>query len=305
MSVERALPRPGAAVRESIVSVPRILPDGLYEELVTDELARAIAALEPGRSTRIDAVDAAELDGVLSRHLAREIARTIAAVPAVKRTDAARELVKALLGQLAALAQHTGLDADALSAQEVAAPTRRLMSVHRGTAPDRPATPLSTSTLLTRAPSEPAIGHELLRELASADRLDVIVAFVTVGGIRRLWDRLEDFSRRHLHTGDGERLRLLTTTFTGTTEREALDKLATLPGVSVKVSYDVRRTRLHAKAWLFHRESGLSTAYVGSANLTATALGEGHEWMVKICADDMPHVLEKVQRDLRDPVGRP
>jgi superfamily II DNA or RNA helicase len=90
-------------------------------------------------------------------------------------------------------------------------------------------------------------------------------------------------------------MRVLTTTFTGTTEREALNQLARLPGVRVKVSYDVRRTRLHAKAWLFHRESGLSTAYVGSANLTATALGEGHEWMVKVCAEDLPHVVEKFE----------
>jgi len=59
-------------------------------------------------------------------------------------------------------------------------------------------------------------------------------------------------------------------------EVEALDRLARLPGTAVKISYDVRRTRLHAKAWLFRRDTGLSTAYVGSANLTATALGGGH-----------------------------
>src|SRR6185312_10131979 len=88
-------------------------------------------------------------------------------------------------------------------------------------------------------------------------------------------------------------LRLLTTTFTGTTEIAALDAIARLPGARVKVSYDTRRTRLHAKAWLFHRDTGLTTAYVGSANLTSTALGSGQEWMVKICAADLPHVIDK------------
>lgn len=273
--------------------MPRILAEGLYEHLVTEELAAAVAALAPGRSACVDIVDDAELHTLLARHLGREIARTIAALPVATRAAAARELVTRLLGQLATLAPDTGIDAEMLEAQNVPAPAQRLMAVYRATVPERPATPLAVSTLLTRAPSEPAIGHELAREIASADRIDVIVAFVTVGGIRRIWDRLEDFARRGQGEPARERMRLLTTTFTGTTEREALDQLARLPGVTVKVSYDVRRTRLHAKAWLFHRESGLSTAYVGSANLTATALGEGHEWMVKVCADDLPHVVEK------------
>jgi superfamily II DNA or RNA helicase len=93
----------------------------------------------------------------------------------------------------------------------------------------------------------------------------------------------------------GVRLRLLTTTFTGVTQVAALDTLARLPGAEVRISYDTRRTRLHAKAWLFHRNTGLTTAYVGSANLTSTALGSGQEWMVKLCAADMPHVIEKFE----------
>jgi superfamily II DNA or RNA helicase len=112
---------------------------------------------------------------------------------------------------------------------------------------------------------------------------------VTVSGVRAILDALQTFARR----GGGGRLRLLTTVFQSITEVEALDQIGGLPGVEIKVSYDVRRTRLHAKAWLFHRDSGLTTAYVGSANLTATALGSGQEWMVKLCAADLPHVIEK------------
>ena len=69
--------------------------------------------------------------------------------------------------------------------------------------------------------------------------------------------------------------------------------LAALPGAQVKISYDIRRTRLHAKAWLFQRDTALHTAYVGSANFTSTALGSGQEWMVKACAADLPDVIEK------------
>ncbi len=110
-----------------------------------------------------------------------------------------------------------------------------------------------------------------------------------MGGFRAVRTHLEQASRRGVH------VRILTSVFTGTTEIEALRQLASLDGVEVRVSYDVNRTRLHAKAWLFARSSGLHTAYVGSANWTATALGAGQEWMVKVCAADLPDVIQKFE----------
>ena len=64
-------------------------------------------------------------------------------------------------------------------------------------------------------------------------------------------------------------------------------------GAEVKVSYDTANTRLHAKAWLFHRESGYSTAYVGSSNLSHSALVVGQEWNVRLSEVQNPAVLSK------------
>jgi superfamily II DNA or RNA helicase len=56
---------------------------------------------------------------------------------------------------------------------------------------------------------------------------------------------------------------------------------------------DDRRTRLHAKAWLFHRESGSDTAYIGSSNLSHAALHEGLEWNVRLAWRDSGPLLDK------------
>jgi len=261
------------------------LAEGVYEHLVTEQLARELSGRTDLQQVVHD-LDEADAHVALARHLGREIERSLSALPREKRVERANVLVSQLLDHLAALVADDA--ADAVRDQRLETPPRQLLALHRGAAPERPSAPLAISTLLTRSRSEPALGHELVREIAIADRIDAIVAFITVGGVRAIHDGLHQFCRR-----PGARLRLLTTTFTGTTEVAALDALARLPGAEVKVSYDTRRTRLHAKAWLFHRDSGLTTAYVGSANLTSTALGAGQEWMVKISASDLPHVIDK------------
>lgn len=262
----------------------RPLVEGVYEHVVTEQLARDLDASTLAHV--VETLGDADAHVTLARHLGREIERALATLPREHRAEQARALAAQLLDHLATLVSEDA--AEALHDQRLPPPPRRLVAVHRGTVPARPATPLATSTLLTRGRNEPALGHELAREIAIADRIDAIVAFVTMGGVRSIQDQLHQFARR-----PGSRLRLLTTTFTGTTELVALDALARLPNAEVKVSYDTRRTRLHAKAWLFQRDTGLTTAYVGSANLTSTALGAGQEWMVKVCAADLPHVIDK------------
>src|SRR3954471_2154863 len=255
------------------------LSEGLYERVVTSTLAEDLRSLQPGQSATTEPLDPADSHVALARHLAAEVQRVLDSVRGEDKPGAQVALVNRLL--------------EAVQAEErVEVPGTELRSIHRAAPYERPHTPLATSTLLTRNRAEPNLGSELAREVASADRIDVLIAFITVGGVRLLRDALERFAQR-APAGSALRLRVLTTVFTKTTELAAVELLAALPHAQVKVSYDDRRTRLHAKAWLFRRETGLDTAYIGSANFTSTALGSGQEWMVKACAADMPDVIDR------------
>lgn len=149
-----------------------------------------------------------------------------------------------------------------------------------------PLIPLLDTMLMTNSPGEPRVGHQLVAEIHSADRIDVVMAFIRRSGIRPMLDGLR------AHCEAGRTLRVLTTTYTGSTEARALDQLAKL-GAQVRVSYDTTTTRLHAKAWLLHRNSGFSTAYVGSSNLTHSAQVSGLEWNVRLSGARNPDVVEK------------
>ncbi len=151
-----------------------------------------------------------------------------------------------------------------------------------------PLIPLLDSTLLTNAPGEPGLLNQLDAEIDSADAIDVVMAFIRRSGINPLLASL----RRHCERG--RPLRVLTTIYTGSTERAALEQLAGL-GADVRISYDVSTTRLHAKAWIFHRRSGFSTAYVGSSNLTHSAQVTGLEWNIRASSARNPDILAKFE----------
>ena len=162
------------------------------------------------------------------------------------------------------------------------APLQLLHSIHRRTTPlVLPDTGLAMPWLFTAGKGSPLLVTELRHELAACDEVDILVSFITHSGVRKLLDILQSVTSVGADGQPRSRLRVLTTTYTGITEIQAVDELARLPGCQVKVSLDGSRTRLHAKSWLFRRKTGFGSAYVGSANLSGAALVGGLEWTVK------------------------
>jgi superfamily II DNA or RNA helicase len=264
------------------------LPRGIYEQLVTAGLSRDLRALDPTLVARAP-LDPTDAHVVLARHLGLLVSRALRSVGGEGDVALARQVERAnqIAAAIAELAPGLGADDDLIdeskdllhavaAAEGVPGPVRF---------PARPEVPLSASALLVNGRDQPRIGSEVQKELASADQVDLLCAFVKWHGLRVLEGPIDSFLRR------GGRLRVITTTYMGATEQRALERLVEL-GATVKISYETRMTRLHAKAWLFHRSTGFSTAYVGSSNLSRSALLDGLEWNVRLSSVEQGHLLD-------------
>lgn len=261
------------------------LKPGPRDHLITRALERLLQQLDA--EFRVDAaLDAAEAPERLARHAMAEIVRQLAAgdegadIQASRLNDLLRRLV---------------VDEDDWAEAEVVVPARVLSGIRARSPlgqpvalPPLPATPFSQSDLLVNAEGQPNIGSELKAELATADSVDLICAFVIWTGVRHLREALEGVIQR------GGRVRVITTTYMGVTEKKAVDALVDL-GAEVRVALDARTTKLHAKAWLLERESGLTTAFVGSSNLSHSALFDGLEWNVRLSSMDAAYVIDRVR----------
>jgi len=262
------------------------LEPGLYEVLITSGLRAKLdelsSALVP-RDGRLSSADAADR---IAWHVSKQVERALLDVSDEDRVAVAVKVAQALLNRLGEVAEVDG------SAQ-LAEPASVLHAILRrrpdgeAEALDVPVIPLLDTTLLTNAPGEPTLWSQLRSEIASAAAIDVVMAFIRRSGIAPLLGAL----RKHCESG--RPLRVLTTTYTDSTEREALEQLTAL-GAEVRVSYDVSSTRLHAKAWVFHRRP-FSTAYVGSSNLTRSATVTGLEWNLRVSGARNPDVIAKFE----------
>ncbi|RYG92482.1 MAG: DUF3427 domain-containing protein, partial [Alphaproteobacteria bacterium] len=249
------------------------MPTGFYDLLLTDrvsaEIDRSVAKTRP-----LDITEGARLAEVLQRQLANVLNDLVDG----ESLQTQLELVNGLLVEL----RRRLAPSDAEVLELIDSPPSVLTSVLRnGFHHEPPQTGLTAPWLFTAGKGTPSLLSEIRRELSAAEQVDILVSFITVSGVRKLRDVLTRFTAPGADGVAPLKIRVLTTTYIGATEAAAVDELARLAGCEVRISLDGRRTRLHAKAWIFQRATGFGSAYVGSANLTGAALAGGLEWTVK------------------------
>ncbi|MEX2531648.1 MAG: DUF3427 domain-containing protein [Gemmatimonadota bacterium] len=268
---------------------------GLHERLLTAALQQAIEDAGVDQQADIAKLSHELTAPALGAHLSRVFSGLITDLPrkdrenweaAIQRLDAALHVAEHPFAQLARELPLLPLR----ELREVQTPKAAALGQQR---PPRPDLPLALSALLTGSARTPSLVSQLEKEMASADRVDWLVSFIKWSGIRPLREALRRFTDGA--GGDGLLLRVATTSYLGATDLKAVQFLLELPRTEVRVSYDTHRTRLHAKAFLFHRETGFGSAYVGSANVSRVALDEGLEWTTKISQHELPYLWRQIQ----------
>lgn len=283
---------------------PSMAP-GIYERLVAESEIDEIRSLQAQQMAWVSHPDKSQRRQLLVDAFASAIPDLLDAVAG--GTDEEAEAARLELQVIAGLFRSARQFAPDSEAGPV--PAGDLLVLHAvhepGLRPAIPSTGLRQPWLFTSARNEPSLYSELRAELETADQLDLVISFITWGGYRKLADVLTRVTAVDAAGRSKLRIRILTTTYMGATQRVAVDALGKLPGVEVRVSLDGRRERLHAKAWIFGRNSGFGTAFVGSANLSKSALIDGIEWTIKIAQAREPVLFESARANFEALWGDP
>jgi len=249
-----------------------------------------LTTLGDPRLAAIEAVDPEDSHSAVAQYVEQLIAKSLRDFRGEEAADRQRYLVDKILRVLS-----EELGPEWSGRLSLASPLSRLLAVHSSVESihqERPDTQLSRSILLTGTRLDPSLGSQLAKEIATADRVDILCSFIRWSGLRIVLDQLRQLTATN--RGGIPRLRIITTSYMGATDPRAVEALSQLPNTEVRVSYDTERTRLHAKAYIIHRETGFGSAYVGSANLSRAALSEGLEWTTKISQYELPHLWQKI-----------
>lgn len=270
-----------------------MLFDGLYEQVINRELDSELA--DTDKLSQTAPIDSEEASKILSKYVAEIVEKGLENVKDNGGDLSSQvELVNRIVSTITSETHEPEFDSQSVAqrAEQLLAlmdKQNNILAVNEKAEIVRPETSIAMSSLFTGAVHEPQMYTELKKEIVSCNRIDMLVSFIKWSGLRLIMSELLEFTQK------GGELRIITTAYMGATDVKAIEELRKLPNTKIKVSYNTKITRLHAKAYIFYRDTGYTTAYVGSSNLSNAALTSGLEWNTKITKKDLPETIDKIE----------
>jgi len=281
------------------------LVEGVYESLISTAIAEKLQRdfPESGYHVEKEQIDSAESHTMLAQYLAEIVSVVLKeyfrdkkeAVTISKQVECVNRILHFIENEW----QLDALEDDMLTKEDE---TNFLRAIYNKTgyseeqikhkAQIHPESGYRVSNLFTGA-NGLSIDEEIKKDIQTADSIDLVVSFIKFTGLRLLYDELMKFVSKR-----GSRLRILTTTYMGATDVKAIKKLVDLKvlgDVKIKASFNTNDERLHAKAYIFKRENGFDTAYIGSSNISRSALTKGLEWNLRVTNVENPHIIRSTQ----------
>ncbi|HRG60092.1 MAG TPA: DEAD/DEAH box helicase family protein [Bacteroidia bacterium] len=270
---------------------------GIYEELVTKLIGNKIKELDQHKYyIKKNAIDKEEAASILASHISKTVKHALTLIKGENsleiQINVANKIVKFLKEEL----QNSDFDEDLIELEgKILKAVFVKVDAHFSDLDLHlkeitPYTRLTHSELFTGGNLGLSLESELKKEILSADAIDLLVSFIKWKGVIILEKELREFTKR------GGRLRVISTTYMGASDYKAIQFLSSLENCDVKISYNTGNERLHAKAYLFYRNSGFHTAYIGSSNFSRSALTDGLEWNIKITTREVSHIIDKFQK---------
>lgn len=262
------------------------LKKGIYEQIISDKVNEELEKRKDEIDIKTEEIEREEAKEVLSKHLgdvAKKSLEFIKNLDIEKQIDICNNIISYLSKEVG--------DED-IKINNIHKKGEILLSIDEKKNNSnlknkvRPLTPISQSFLFTNSNNEPDLVSELKREILTSDKIDIIVSFIRWTGIRLIKDELIEHTKT-------KKLRIITTSYLGASEFKAIKFLSTLPNTEIKISYDTERTRLHAKSYMFYRDTGFTTAYIGSSNISKDAMTTGLEWNMKVSEKDSKNIIDK------------
>lgn len=270
---------------------------GIYEELVTNLIATKISKLDKNFfQIKKVTIDKAEAAGILASHIGKTIRHAFSLINGENALEVQIEIANKIILFLKDELQKEEFNNDLIETEgQILKAVFSKIDAHF-TDLDlhlkeiTPYTRLIHSELFTGGNSGTTLESELRKEILSSNKIDLLVSFIKWKGIRIIEKELREFTER------GGKLRVITTTYVGATDSKAIELLASLENTEVKISYNTGNERLHAKAYLFERNTGFHTGYIGSSNFSRSALTDGLEWNLKITTREVSHIIDKFRK---------